>query len=166
MGKCQQIVIVGEYMARHTLVYIINEDNRDRGKTFLITEMPARKAESWAMRAIIALMANNADLPEGFEHAGMAGMAEVGMRALTGLKWDVVEPLMEEMMQCVEYIPDPSKMYRKRKIIDEDIEEIMTRINLRAEVWKLHTDFLKAVAPQFLGKQAAAQEIAESTPSI
>ena len=47
------------------------DDNRDRGKVFVITELPASKAEAWAMRAILALLANNVELPDGFERLGM-----------------------------------------------------------------------------------------------
>lgn len=132
-------------MARKTINYTVTDDNRDNGKLFLITEMPASKAESWAMRALLALMANGVDMPEGFENNGMAGMAEMGIKALSGLKWEVAEPLLNEMMDCVQIVPDPTKIHVARKLFDEDIEEITTRIKLRVEVWSLHTDFLKAV---------------------
>lgn len=132
---------------RHTINFTIPPDGeRDKGKVFVITEMPARQAESWAMRAILALMAGNVQLPEGFEHLGMAGMAELGLRALTGLKMEVVEPLMDEMLTCVQFMPDSKKPLIVRALIDEDVEEILTYVKLRAEVWKLHTGFLKAGA--------------------
>ena len=41
-------------------------------------------------------------------------------------------------------------------VYKEDIEEITTRIKIRAEVWKLHTGFLKAVAPSISGGSPAA----------
>ena len=87
---------------------------------------------------------------------GMAGMAEVGIKALSGLKWEVAEPLLAEMWQCVQIMPDPSKPHVVRNLIEEDIEEISTRVKLRAEVWKLHTGFLKAVAPSISGGSPAA----------
>lgn len=134
-------------MARATLNYTVTDDNRDYGKVFVLTEMPASQAESWAMRAILALIGGGVDLPEGFERLGMAGMAEVGIKALASLKWEVAEPLLDEMWGCVKIMPDPSKPHVVRVLIEEDIEEIVTRIKLRAEVWKLHAGFLKAVAP-------------------
>lgn len=133
-------------MARATTNYTVSDDGRDRGKTFVLTEMPASKAESWAMRALLALMSGDVELPDGFERMGMAGMAEVGIRALSGLTWEVAEPLLDEMMACVQFMPDPSKPHVVRALFEEDIEEVSTRIKLRAEVWKLHTGFLKAVA--------------------
>lgn len=143
-------------MARKTLTFTVTDEGRDRGKVFLLTELPASKAESWAMRSLLALMAGGVEMPDGIENMGMAGMAEVGIRALSGLKWEIAEPLLAEMWECVQCIPDPSKPHVVRTLIEEDIEEVTTRIKLRAEVWKLHTDFLKAVAPLASGELQAA----------
>ena len=146
-------------MARATANYTVTDEGRDNGKVFVLTEMPASKAESWAMRALLALMASGVEVPEGFDRMGMAAMAEVGIRALSGLKWEVAEPLLAEMMECVQVMPDPGKPHVVRKLIEEDIEEIATRVKLRAEVWKLHTGFLKAVAPSiYEGSPAAARK--------
>lgn len=134
-------------MARNTLNYTVTDEGRDHGKVFVLTEMPARRAESWAMRAIIALMKNNPQIPAGFERLGMAGMAELGMKALSGLDYEVVQPLMDEMLSCVQFMPDPAKPHVVRPLVDTDTEEVVTLLRLRAEVWKLHTGFLKAVAP-------------------
>ena len=132
-------------MARNTANYTVTDEGRDQGKVFVLTEMPASRAESWAMRALLALMAGGVEVPPGFDRMGMAAMAEMGIKALVGLKWEVAEPLLAEMWSCVQIMPDPSKPHVIRNLIEEDIEEITTRIKLRAEVWKLHTGFLKAV---------------------
>ena len=134
-------------MARANSTVTITDENRDKGKMFKITELPASRAEAWAMRAILALMHSGVELPEGFERMGMAGVAEIGIKALSGLQWDVAKPLLEEMWECVQIIPDPKNLNIQRPLIESDVEEVATRIKLRAEVWKLHTDFLKAVAP-------------------
>ena len=138
-------------MARNTANYTVTDEGRDQGKVFVLTEMPASRAESWAMRALLALMAGGVEVPPGFDRMGMAAMAEIGIKALVGLKWEVAEPLLAEMWSCVQFMPDPSKPHVIRNLIEEDIEEITTRIKLRAEVWKLHTGFLKAVAPSISG---------------
>ena len=132
-------------MARATANYTVTDEGRDQGKVFVLTEMPASRAESWAMRALLALMAGGVEVPPGFDRMGMAAMAEMGIKALVGLKWEVAEPLLAEMWSCVQIMPDPTKPHVIRNLIEEDIEEITTRIKLRAEVWKLHTGFLKAV---------------------
>jgi flagellar motor component MotA len=143
-------------MARSTVNYTVKDEGRDSGKVFVLTEMPASKAESWAMRALLALMASGVEVPEGFDRMGMAAMAEIGIRALSGLKWETAEPLLAEMWDCVQIMPDPTKPHVVRRLIEEDIEEIATRVKLRAEVWKLHTGFLKAVAPSISGGSPAA----------
>jgi hypothetical protein len=134
-------------MARNSLNYTVTDEGRDAGKVFVITELPASRAESWAMRAILALMQGGAQIPDGFERKGMAGLAELGLNALMGLRWEDLEPLLDEMFTCIQMMPDPTKPHVIRALIESDIEELMTRIKLRAEVWKLHTGFLKAVAP-------------------
>ena len=134
-------------MARSVINYTIQDKGRDFGKTFVLTEMPASKAESWAIRCILALINGGVELPEDFEQMGMAGMAEIGIQALSGLKWDIAEPLLNEMWSCVQIMPDLSKPQLVRGLIEEDIEEIATRIKLRMEIWKLHTAFFRTAAP-------------------
>lgn len=131
-------------MARNTLNYTVTDEGRDNGKTFVLTEMPASRAEAWAMRALLALMAGGVEMPDGFENLGMAGMAEMGIRAISGLKWEVAEPLLDEMWSCVQIMPDPTKPHVVRNLCESDIEEIPTRIKLRMEVWKLHVGFFKS----------------------
>lgn len=143
-------------MARNTTNFKVTDEGRDFGKVFVLTEMPASRAEAWATRALIALIGGGIDLPAGFERTGMAGIAQIGIKALAGLNYEVVQPLLEEMWTCVQLMPDQTKPHILRPLIEEDIEEIATRIKLRAEVWTLHTGFLKAVAPSLLGQTQAA----------
>lgn len=143
-------------MARKTENYTVTDEGRDKGKLFVITEMSARRAESWATRVLLALIANHVEMPEGFEELGLAGLAELGMQALSDLKWEVVEPLLAEMLECVSFIPDPRKMHVSRGLVESDIEEVLTLLTLRVEVWKIHTDFLEAVAPSLLERKRKA----------
>jgi len=128
-------------MARNTITYTVTDTNRDQGKMFLITEMPSAQVEAWGVRAILALIDGNVELPEGIEHEGIAGIAKIGIKALAGLRWEVAEPLMKEMFDCIQIIPDPKRPNIFRPLIDQDIEEVMTRVKLRGEVWALHTGF-------------------------
>lgn len=136
-------------MARNTINYTVPADGgRDKGKVFVLTEMSAFKAELWALRVLLALTSSNVNVPEGFEKLGMAGIAELGLRMLAGLKFEVAQPLLAEMMHCVKFMPEPSKPQIVRDLMDDevnsDIEEVATRVKLRIEVWNLHTGFLKA----------------------
>lgn len=145
-------------MARKTTNYMVPDEGRDHGKLFVITEMSAARAESWAMRVLLALMASNVEIPEGFDELGVAGLAELGLKSLSGLKFEVAEPLLAEILTCVQIIPDPKKTHVVRPIIEDDIEEVATRLKLRMEVLKLHTDFLDAAGPlkSLAGKRAMA----------
>ena len=131
---------------RKTITYTVMDEGRDQGKVFVITEMPASQAEAWAMRAVLALMAGGIELPEGWDRLGMAGIAEVGIKALASIEWQHAKPLLDEMWSCIKIQPDPAKPHVVRNLIDDDVEEVATRVRLRAEVWKLHVGFSKAVA--------------------
>ena len=145
-------------MARKTLQYTVQEEGRDRGKVFLLTEMSASRAESWASRAILALMAGGVELPDGFERLGMAGIAELGVRALAKLNWADAKPLLDEMMSCVQILPNPAKPNIVRALIDEDIEEVATLVKLRMELWSLHVGFSPAATKSSsTGPPVAAQ---------
>lgn len=142
-------------MSRKVANWRVEDEGRDKGKLFLITEMSAARAESWAMRVLLALIGANVDVPENFQELGMAGLAELGMKSLGGLKWEVAEPLLAEMFECVQAIPDPSKTHVVRGLVDSDIEEVSTRLKLRAEVFRLHTDFFTAAGPSASAQRPA-----------
>ncbi|WP_444859382.1 hypothetical protein [Serratia sp. (in: enterobacteria)] len=44
-------------------------------------------------------------------------------------------------MTCVQAVPNPADKTVVRPLIEADIDEVATRLNLRAEVFKLHVDF-------------------------
>jgi hypothetical protein len=138
-------------MARKVEQFHVTQAGRDKGKLFLLTEMTASKGEAWATRALLALAASNVNLPDGFASLGVAALAELGIRALSGLKWEVAAPLLAEMFECVQIIPDPKKPHVYRQLIEEDIEEIQIRMILRMEVWKLNLGFLMAALPSLNG---------------
>jgi hypothetical protein len=146
---------------RHTIIWPATE-GRDKGKHFLITEMSAAQGESWAYRAVLALMNSNAEMPKDFEKTGMAGLAQMGIRGLVGLPWFVAEPLLEEMMSCVQIIPDFPKYKIPRPLNPDagqenhDIEEIKTRMELRLEIFKLHVDFSQAAVQSLMSKARSA----------
>lgn len=132
---------------RKTVDVTISEEGRDLGKVFRITEMSADQAERWAMRAFFALMNAGIDIPEDVAGMGLAGIAEIGLKALSRVPFEAAEPLLQDMMSCVQIVPDPGKPNVVRSLIEGDIEEILTRIQLRRAVFDVHVDFLKRVAP-------------------
>jgi len=116
----------------------ISADNRDKGKTFLLTEMPAMRIERWATRAFLALAKGGVHIPPDIAAQGLAGVAQMGLEALSGLQPDVAEPLLDEMMECVQIVESETVT---RSLTPDDIEEVSTILQLRAEVFTLHTGF-------------------------
>jgi hypothetical protein len=58
----------------------------------------------------------------------------------------VAEPLLDELLTCVEFMPDPARPEVVRSLIDDDIEEVATIFKLQKEVLALHVDFLKGAS--------------------
>ena len=133
-------------MARKELYYTEDGKGRDAGKVFYIKEMAASAAEWWAIRAGLAMAKNGVALPDNFSDMGMAGMAKVGLEMVAKIPPEDAKPLLDELMKCVQAVPDPNNQAVKRQLIDDDTEEVITRLKLRAEVFKLHVDFFTAVA--------------------
>lgn len=155
---------------RRTEKIVIETEGRDKGKTFIVTEMYASQGESWAARVIMAIADSGVNLPDNFENLGMAGLAELGFKAVAGLRWSVAEPLLQEMMNCVQIVVDPRNPGATTRPLqdskdgpvgggDYDIGEIGTRFALRMGFWKLHMGFLMAAFPSQheKGKPAAAK---------
>jgi len=133
-------------MARKEITITIEDSGRDQGKVYFIKEMAASQAEKWAARAFLALAKSGVDIPDDIENAGLAGIAALGIKALSGMTFAEAEPLLDEMIFCVSIIPDPVRPSVTRKLIEDDIEEIKTRLKLRAEVFKIHFDFFTSAA--------------------
>lgn len=131
-------------MARKVLRYTVSDENRDKGKTFVVTEMPAAQAERWAIRAFLAMGKHGIDMPSGMMDAGMAGMAKNGLELICQLPFDEADVLLAEMFDCLQMSPDPRNPQVLRPLTEDDIEEVGTRLKLRIEIFKLHVDFFKA----------------------
>ncbi|MDF7438769.1 hypothetical protein [Proteus mirabilis] len=116
------------------------EKGRDEGKTFIITEMPITKADNWAMRALFAIANGGIDIEGINPNMGMLGMAQVAIKALSGIKPDVGIPLLDELLECVQVLPSGGNA--RALIIDSDIKDLSTMFTLRKEALAIHIDFL------------------------
>jgi hypothetical protein len=132
----------------------IADKGRDQGKTFVLTEMPATKGEKWATRVLLAVSKSGADIPMDALSLGMAGVALVGLQMFMRAAWEDAEPLLDEMMTCIQIETSAGLV---RSLIEEDIEEIATRLYLRSEVFELHTGFSVAASLSTLGAAAKAK---------
>lgn len=127
----------------------LSEGNRDNGKTFRLTEMPADQAERWAIRATIAISHTDMTnaIPPEMLGAGWAALAYGAIQCLYKLKWEELEPLLDEMMTCLQFVgyhPDHPDRPIVRPLVKEDIEEVETRFFLRAQIIELHMGFSTA----------------------
>ena len=151
-------------MARRFKLLTIDAEGRDKGKVFRLTEMPAYKAEKWAARALLALLASGLDVPDETAKAGLAGVASMGLGAFTRLEWEKTEPLMDEMMECVQFVPSPG-VVRSVMTQADDIEEVSTYLTLRREVLELHLGFSIADKLSISGMSAQAGATSLSAPT-
>lgn len=125
--------------------------NRDweARRIYKITEMSAEASEKWALRMFIALKGAGSDIPETAARLGMVGVALASLNAFlrADIKPEVIEPLLDQMMSCVQIIRDPKHPEVVTDIVSQDdIEEPQTRLWLRSEVIRVHTNFSLAEA--------------------
>lgn len=131
-------------MARKECVVTI-EGGRDDSRSFHILEMSALKAERWAAKALLAIVESGADVPDLDPNAGIQALASVGIKGLMGLKFSSLEPLMDEMLECVSYLRTPGDTTTKTPLTalncENYIEDVSTLLRLRGEVLSLHLGF-------------------------
>lgn len=145
-------------MPRNVINVPITAEGRDKGKVFTLTEASAVQTEKWAYRAGLLALNSGADV-QGNLMAGFAGFVTTSIQALLlGVRWPDLEPLLDEMFECVAYAPDPQFPDRTRRLIDDDIEEVTTRIELRKEIMSLHLGFSFAGALSNLAAAAKAKK--------
>ena len=153
-------------MAREQRTITIDSANRDAGKVFRITEMPASKMERWSARAIVALFAGNvpADTAAVANVSNTAAIATILGKALSGLDWQVIEPLYEELLGCVEAIPNPDDhpdagVKLTPSNVDNFVNEVPTLVRLRMEVLELNLVFFEGAAGLFSRLKSASGQL-------
>lgn len=116
------------------------EGGRDNGKKFKITEMPAAKIDNWSMRVLLALAGAGIEVSEANE--GMMGLAKVAFSALGKIPPETALPLLDELLNCVEFIPEGGEP-RPLDLNLGDVEDFKNLWMFRKEVFNLHIDFLQ-----------------------
>lgn len=129
---------------RKTATITIDDEGRDKGKSFVITEMSAWAAEDWAAQVIFAAMNAGVQIPDDVAQAGLSGLASIGIEALTKIPYQYAKPLLDVMMTCVQVQPSAGVT---RPLIEDDIEEVKTLLRLRKEVVALHIEPFTQDAP-------------------
>jgi len=131
-------------MARKVATVKISTPGRDVGKVFVLTELSAYEAEDWAARALFAMLGAGIDIPDHIASAGLSGVAALGIQSLTKIPYLAAKPLLDDMLKCIQIQPSPKVV---RELIDSDIEEVSTLLQLRQEIFSLHLSFFTDGAP-------------------
>ena len=149
-------------MARNEKFITITAKGRDKGKVFKLTEMSPMQAEKWAIRAFLALARGGVEIPEDIAASGLQGIAMLGMKMFGSMKFEDAEPLLDEMLRCVEAVPDPANRGTTTVLFESSIDEVKTIFTLRKEALALHLDFSE-LAALYASASAASQN--ESSPT-
>jgi hypothetical protein len=144
----------------------ITSEGRDKGKVFLIREMPAFQAERWANRMILALLDANAKrASKDMQDGGLSALSVMmptslagSIKWLAGINYTGVEDLLNEQVACMFYVPNvpgaqPQELYTGEL---SQVEEIETIWELRSEWLLLHLGFLLAGGESTTGTQSPA----------
>lgn len=124
---------------RTKIVAISDPNSRDHGKHYLLVEMDAMRGEWFAIRAGLLLAEAGIDVGEV---QGFQALAIAGITSLAKIKAEDLKPLLDEMLSCVQIIPDISFPDNRRRIsMVGDISEVSTLLKLRLELFELHVGF-------------------------
>ena len=142
---------------RKTEIVTIEREGRDKGRSYLLTEMPAMRIEKWAAKALLALGRSGVEVSDDIASAGAAAILAAGIGSFAKIAFEDAEPLMDEMMECVSIIPDQhrrdpmSNLPVSRPLIEDDIEELATLLQIRGGLFELHLGFSVTAALSMLG---------------
>lgn len=153
-------------MARKVEHVVIEAEGRDKGKTFILTEMPAIAGERWATQALSLMSNAGQTVPRGAADAGMAGLATVALGALPSLK-ALQDPSLDAWWDTVQYQHAPNQM--PQKLFPGaacQIEEISTVGQLRMKVLEMHVGFFLPASPSTTESSSlAAATHSSATPT-
>jgi hypothetical protein len=136
-------------------------ENRDAGKVYRLTEMPALKAERWARHAVSACNRTDLNVTDETARLGMLGFYLVGFQALAGGDVQGIDALMDEMMGQIQIVASAGVV--RPAIADGDIEEVQTIVMLRKELLELHMGFTFAELALSLAQQAKQTQDSQAT---
>jgi hypothetical protein len=147
-------------MARKTKEVVVKAEGRDQGKVFIITEMSAVRCEKWAWKVFLTLQRAGVTVGDMLGLGATATLSTFNpLNLLAGLKFEDVDPLLDELMACVQIQPSPGII---RPMVENDIEEIATRIKLESEAFELHTGFSIADVLSRPGSSSAVDQTLSS----
>lgn len=139
------------------------QDNRDRNKRFIITEMPAYQLEWFAARALMALGTSGINVPQEIADLGAVGLLILGYQTFLNANPEAVRPLKDEMMMCVSEVKPGTVSEIQRGWDPSLVEEISTLKLLREKWLQLHTGFTFAELASKLSLTISAKKEAKDS---
>jgi hypothetical protein len=123
---------------RKEIDYTVKDEGRDFGKTFRIKEMSAMQGAKFALKAFSRMVRAGIDVPRDAEQKGLVALAQSGYACLVAMPFELSEELLDELMNCAQFVSSESVV---RKIVEQDIEEIQTILTLQKTIYELHVSF-------------------------
>jgi hypothetical protein len=142
-------------MARKTGTITI-DGGRDNGKTFRLTEWSAMQTERWILRAVFGLGKSGVEIPPEILQLGAAATAYAIASQACKLPSRLGLKLADELMECVKRVEATAD----RTLVENDTEDLSTRLRLKSEVLKLHFGFFV-----FAASPSSAPPVSGTPPS-
>ncbi|CRY10540.1 TPA: hypothetical protein ACMY33_001241 [Yersinia enterocolitica] len=134
-------------MSRKQITYIVEDEGRDKGKEFIITEMSAWDAEELSEEIYRAMGHGEFNsLPADVVSMGVAGLATVGISVLAAAPASVSRPISDRILSTVEIVITNEGKDITRSIKPIDFEEVSTIRTLKDKVFELNFGFLSLAA--------------------
>lgn len=132
-------------MSRKTVtIEIDDQESRDFGKKFLITEMSAWDGEELA-QDITRIMGDVgfSEIPQDVINMGSAGLATLGLSFLSAAHKEVSGEIKKRLMQTVQVVNTDDKGKVNMSPVNQrlDFEEITTIRRILDEVFKINFSF-------------------------
>ena len=131
-------------MSRKKIPFIVEEEGRDKGKEFLITEMSAWDADTLSQDIFRAMGDSNySSIPADVIAMGCAGLATVGLSVISASSPEVARQLRDRLMSTVDRIITNEGQRQQRKVNGPlDFEEVSTIRALIDKVFEVNFSFL------------------------
>lgn len=126
----------------------INLTDDGRELTFKIRQMPALKQERWVNRVLMLVLGggglNNLKMEKLSAKLKKGDYSEV-LGVLSTLKYENVEPLYSELLECCEHVPDAGNrnftIPMNNGNVDSVVSDFKNLYRLRVEALKINFDF-------------------------
>lgn len=156
MGRRTKIVTIEDEWVAHpdpekSGEKLLRPAGRDKGKVFLLTEMPAVQADEWVTQAQFLMT-------QAMRECDALGLSETDNLRVVAQGRALKDPSLRAWWGCVAYQHDPK--HAPQAIVQGpacQIDEIATINTLLREVYELHTGFFSDESPSTSGSPSTIQ---------